>query len=125
MSDAVRDEDVMILGCTYAIDIESDDHTLDLTAFPYLYVTLEQGTMQKTFSGDRLDIWPSKYELTVTLTQEESLSFKPGAVQVQLNWLVSDGKGGFYRDGTDQAPIIFEKQLLRRMLPINTGEVTR
>lgn len=108
----------MILGCTYAIDIELDDPTIDLSASPHVYVTLGQGSLLKTFTGDRLEI--SGHELSVYLTQEETLAFKPGAVQLQVNWLTSDGAGGYYRSATDTAAVIFGKQLLRRVLPTSS-----
>lgn len=112
-------ENDMILGCSYAIDIELDDHDVDLFSASYLYVTMEQGEYKKTFKGDRVEIQPSGYEVTIYLTQAESLAFDPGAVQLQVNWLSRDNSGGYYRCGTNRTAVIFDKQLLRRMLPFS------
>lgn len=107
----------MIPGCTHEIDIELDDHTVDLSEATNVYVTIAQGSTSQTFTDERVEIAASGYELTVGLTQEESLQFRRGNAEVQVNWLVSDGGSGYYRNATEVVAVQWSKQLLREVLP--------
>lgn len=107
----------MIPGCTHELDIELDDHTVDLSQASNVYVTLAQGSTSKTFTGERVVVAASGYELTVGMTQEETLAFRRGNAKGQVNWLVSDGNDGYSRAATEPFPIMWSEQLLREVLP--------
>lgn len=107
----------MIPGCTHELDIELDDHTVDLSQASNVYVTIAQGSTSKTFTGERVVVAASGYELTVGMTQEETLQFRRGNAEVQVNWLVSDGNDGYSRAATDVVSVMWGKQLLREVLP--------
>ena len=64
--------------------------------------------VKMTKTGDDLVI--NANTITVTLSQEETLSFKPGAVQIQVNWTYQDG-GETKRAASDVASIIFKANL--------------
>ena len=113
--------EVLTLGCTYILDIELDDHSVDLFTAPFIYVTLTQGTLQKTFTTDHIELH-SRYELSILLSQENSLAFSPGVVKIQVNWLEQHG-ADYYRRSTDIAAFVLDKQLFRRTLPLSS-EVT-
>ena len=61
-----------------------------------------------TKTGDELVV--SANTITLTLTQEETLSFKPGAVQIQVNWTYQEG-GMVKRAASDVASIVFKANL--------------
>ena len=107
----------MIPGCTHVLDIEIDDHSVDLLDATNVYVTLAQGSTLLTFTGEQIDIGASGYELSVGFTQEQSLQFRKGNAELQINWLMSDGDTGFYRYATDVIAVKWDKQLLRQVLP--------
>lgn len=108
----------MIPGCTHALDIELDDHEIDLHEATNVYVTIAQGSnTSQTYTAERVEIGETGYELTVYLTQEESLAFHRGNAEVQVNWLVSDGGSSYSRAATDVVSIMWGKQLLREVLP--------
>lgn len=73
-----------------------------------VYVTFADAAGKMTKTGDELVI--SANTITVTLSQEETLSFKPGAVQIQVNWTYQDG-GETKRAASDVASIIFKANL--------------
>ena len=107
----------MIPGCTHVLDIEIDDHSVDLSDATNVYVTLAQGSTLLTFTGEQIDIGSSGYELSVGFTQEQSLQFRKGNAELQVNWLVSDGGSGYFRSATNVVAIQWSKQLLREVLP--------
>ena len=113
--------DVLVLGGTYYLEVELDDPSIDLSTAPFIYVTMKQGIVQKTFTGDQIDL-RSGNELVVFLSQADALAFKPGAVQLQVNWLVNEirrgSTDGYLRRSSDIASFVFDKQLLRRTLPL-------
>ena len=106
----------MIPGCTHAIDLELDDHTIDLSAYD-VYVTIRQGSLAIELSGERVDV--SGYNATVYLTQEESLRLRDGAnIVIQMNWISTDAiTGNISRAASDPAIVPVGVQLLRRLLP--------
>lgn len=107
----------MIPGCTHTLDIEIDDHSVDLSTATNVYVTIAQGATSQTFTDEQIDIGSSGYELSVGFTQEQSLIFRRGSADMQVNWLVSDGGSGYYRNATEVVTIQWSKQLLKEVLP--------
>lgn len=70
-----------------------DDCGIDLTAVGEVYVTFEQQRTKLTKTGAELaDIQATK--VYVELTQEESILFNQGVIDVQLNWTYSSGRRG-------------------------------
>ena len=107
----------MIPGCTHAVDLALDDHTIDLNQASNVYVTLKQGGTVITISDAALEI--DGYRVTAYMTQENSLKLKDkAAVQVQVNWLYIDQENNTTsRCATELATIPVGEQLLRRVLP--------
>lgn len=64
--------------------------TVDISLASQVYVTFckMNGDLIYTKTGDDLNIAENSVE--VYLTQEETLKFPNGSVQVQLNWIYSD-----------------------------------
>ena len=113
----------MIPGCTHAIGIELLDHTINLFDASNIYVTISQGKQLKTFLYDRIEIGPGAYNITIYLTQEESLAFKPGPAQLQVNWL-EEHETYYERFASDVVTISWSRQLLMRLLPLREEDTT-
>ena len=64
--------------------------TVDLSLAAKVYATFKQDTKKLTKTGD--DITVGSHTVDVFLSQEETLSFYGGDVEVQLNWTYDDGK---------------------------------
>lgn len=81
----------------YILTIEGYD-LMDKT----VYVTFAQGSNKLTKTGDDLEITTTTTvvdgtevvtsAIALTLTQQETLFFKTGAVHIQVKWIDSDGK---------------------------------
>lgn len=58
-----------------------------------LYVTLEQGALELTKSGNDVLVTPTETGSTVAifLTQEETLMFTKGTAKIQIRWIDSSG----------------------------------
>ncbi len=106
----------MIPGCTHALDIEFDDHTVDLATAVNVFVSVRQGSLQIDLSTERVEVDETGYKLTVYLTQEETLRFKSGTASLQVNWTFRDGLQNLCRDASDVATVTWGEQLLRRVL---------
>lgn len=86
---------------------------LDLTTVLDVYVTIRQGQVSITKTGEDLDV--AKAAVSYCLTQQESLRFKDGAAEAQINWTYMDN-GGKKRAATKWLPIQIDKQLLERVI---------
>ena len=82
---------------------------VDLTQADSVYVTFAQGRTVITKTGDDLTV--SATAIEVALSQEETLRFYSGHVQIQANWIVSG-----LRFATDIAQYAFTRQLLQEVL---------
>ena len=87
----------MIRGTTPTFTLSLQDQTVDLTQALNVYATFEQTRKNScppvfkiTKTGDALEI--SEHSVDVYFTQEESLQFVPGTIQIQLNWTYSEGE---------------------------------
>lgn len=77
-------------GTTPTITLTCDD--LDFTQMKSIYITLaQQMGWKKTVRENDLNLEISEHELKVYLTQEDTLRFHNGVVQVQVRALTSDG----------------------------------
>lgn len=97
-------------GTTPTFTLSFDDEGLDLTRARNVYATFEQGGTQITKTGEDLVIGAKTVE--VYMTQEETLSFKAGSVDVQVNWTSAGGK----RASSDIKAIRLTKQLLDEVI---------
>lgn len=106
----------MIPGCTHAIDLELDDHTIDLGEANSVYVSIVQGTISLVVPSNNLVI--DGYRLSAYLTQEQSLRFQNNKeAKVQVNWIITNAMGQASRGAAGPAIIPVGEQLLRRVLP--------
>ena len=78
----------MIQGTTPTFILTLPD-TVDLTTVHNMYFSLEQGTTKLRKTGDELLI--NGQEISVYLTQAETLKFSTGRANLQLNWTYPDG----------------------------------
>ena len=81
---------------------------IDLTTQEAVYFTINQA--QNTITKE---VTPTDAKtVEVTLTQEETWSFKDGSAEIQLNWIDADGKRG----ATYVQTVRVDKQLLNEVL---------
>ena len=105
----------MVPGCTHALDLELDDHTIDLGEADNVYVSIVQGPTSLVLSGS--NVVTDVYRLTVYPTQEQSLRFRGGSeAKIQVNWTYGGGRSGTSRMATEAATIKVDEQLLGRVL---------
>ena len=84
--------------------------TVDLTQATSVYVTFSYGRRTLTKSGDDLEV--AAHQISVFLSQTETLSFPIGNVEIQVNWMV-----GNLRYASDIAQYNITRQLLDKVLP--------
>lgn len=63
--------------------------TVDLSGIQSMFFNLEQGTTRLRKTGNELTI--NGNEVSVYLTQEDTLKFNKGQASLQLNWTYPDG----------------------------------
>lgn len=97
---------------------------IDLTDANHVYVTLRENDSPEILPNGRLLVKPNpvkytktgeeltvdKNVITLELTQEETLSIRPGRLDIQVNWTYLDGSNT-KRVCTDIASIIFKTNL--------------
>lgn len=79
----------MVRGTTPIFKLTLDDTTVDLTEAANVYVSFNQPKYSIVKTGEDLDI--SEHEVDVRLSQVETLGFSTGTINVQVNWVYSDG----------------------------------
>lgn len=84
--------------------------TVDLTAANNVYATFRQGANVITKSGGNLSV--SEHTVDVYLSQDETLSFTVGEVEIQLNWTFAGGQ----RAASTIETITLDENLLRRVV---------
>ena len=72
---------------TFRLSIDSD---IDLTEMDNVYATFQQGEYLVTKTGEDIEVLPQ--EVDVYFSQEETLMFNKGTVDIQLNWTFENGK---------------------------------
>ena len=80
----------MVRGTTPTFRATFTDETLDLTNTNNVYVTFKQGENLITKSGEALEV--AEKQVDVFLSQEETLRFKEGYAEMQVNWTYEQGK---------------------------------
>ena len=79
----------VVRGTTPTFTLTFPD-TVDLTAANKVYVTFTSGNSIITKTDEDLEI--TEHEIAVYLTQEETLSFATGTVEIQVNWMVGENR---------------------------------
>jgi hypothetical protein len=100
----------MIRGTTPTFQLKINDETVDLTNSDNVYVTFAYMGWSLTKTGEDIDV--SAQQVDVYLSQEETLSFPKGNIDVQINWTFDDGK----RACTTIATVKVTKNLIERVL---------
>ena len=103
----------MIIGTTPTFTLKlKKSCDVDLFLVNNIYVTLKQGAVALTKTGNDLTIIDSK-TIRFTLTQAESLGFAiDKIVELQVNWIYANNK----RAASKVISINLEKQLLKQDL---------
>lgn len=100
----------MIRGTTPTFELKINDETVDLTGADNVYVTFATNGWSITKTGADLDVFAQQVD--VYLSQEETLAFPKGDVDVQINWTFDDGK----RACTTIASVKVTRNLIERVL---------
>ena len=89
----------------------------DLTPADHVYVTIQQGPVTLTLTGDELEI--SQNVISCFLTQDKSMQLiEQQKAKLQVNWTYApDSSGIVKRAATRVKEIVIGEQLLRRVLP--------
>ena len=97
-------------GTTPTLTLTFTEESLDLTQAENVYVTFttEHATLTKT--GEDLEV--AAKQIDVYLSQQETLSFPAGQIQIQANWTYAGGDRG----ASDVALFEFTPQLLNSVL---------
>ena len=95
---------------TPTFTLKFTEEELDLTTANNVYATFEQDDVNFTKTGTDLVI--AEKQVDVYLSQEETLKFKVGVVDIQLNWTMSNGR----RASSDVKQVAITKQLLRQVV---------
>ena len=106
----------MIPGCTSSIDVELDDHSVNLNNANTILVTINQNGTVSEFTGDRVEVEANGYSFTLYLDQADTLRFRFGPATAQVNWTIPDGSGGLYRLATDPFVIQLGQQFYRKVM---------
>lgn len=100
----------MIRGTTPTFKLRLKDTSIDLAKADNIYVSFSQKSVRLMKSGEDLEV--NGNEVDVYLTQEESLKFVDGEVEIQINWTYDDGS----RACTNIVTINVSKNLIGRVL---------
>lgn len=79
----------MIRGTTPTFQLKITDDSVDLTQALNVYATFKQLGFQIDKSGEDIEVYEKQVD--VFLSQEETLQFGDGNLEVQLNWTYGDG----------------------------------
>lgn len=79
----------MIRATTPTFELKITDNSVDLTQASNVYATFNQLNRTLTKTGEALTI--QARQVDVYFTQEESLGFTAGTIEIQLNWTYADG----------------------------------
>lgn len=86
--------------------------SLDLTAAKAVYVTFAQGSKLLTKKSGDPGLEIEAHTVRVQMTQQETLDFAVGPVEIQLRWLMPDGTA----DGTEVAKVYNKGVLLPEVI---------
>ncbi len=97
-------------GSTQTFTVTLADESVDLTQQSHVYAAVKQGNTTVKKQDDALTV--TSNGVSFWLTQEESLKFQQGDVEVQINWTYDNGKRG----QTKIATVPFDRTLLPEVL---------
>ena len=80
----------MIRGTTPTFILKISDASVDLTKVTNIYASFSQNNVKIVKTGEDLVVAPQ--EVDVYLTQEETLRFVAGTLNIQLNWTYQGGQ---------------------------------
>lgn len=104
----------MIRGTTPDIKIViRNPGELDLAQAEEVYVTIRQGGKSVTKTGEEVAVETAA--AAIWLTQDESLQFREGDAEAQINWIYQ-GTNGRKRAATKWTAISIDRQLLERVV---------
>lgn len=103
----------MTQGTTPTLTVHLTEPAPDLTAQKRVSLTLAQGDQALTVKSPDPRLEVAERSVRLTLTQEETLRFAPGAVQLQLRWLEHSGGAGASRIGVVMNRGLLRKEVLR------------
>lgn len=86
---------------------------LDLRNALEVFVTIRQGQVTLTKTGENIEV--EKASVSYCLTQTESLRFQEGKAEAQINWIYTDNEGR-KRAATKWLTIMIDRQLLERVI---------
>ena len=98
-------------GSTSATTLTVPD-SLDLTAAKAIYVTFAQGSKLLTKKSGDPGLEIEAHVCRVRMTQQETLDFSVGLVEIQLRWLMPDGTA----DATEVAKVYNKGVLLSEVI---------
>lgn len=84
---------------------------IDLTQAQNVYFTITQGAVSVTKTGEDVEVIDA-HTAEVSLTQEDTLKFRKGEGEMQLNWTYPNSA----RTGTAKDGVIIYDNLLKRVL---------
>ena len=103
----------MTQGTTPTLTVRLTDPAPDLRIQKQVSLTLAQGGLTLTVKPPDPRLEVAEKSVRLTLTQEETLRFAPGAVQLQLRWLDHSGGAGASRIGVVMNRGLLRKEVLR------------
>ena len=99
-------------GVTPTIVLTFADPALDLTTADHVYVTFRNVQGGKDITKSDEDLTVSAKQISVFLSQSDTLSFTKGAVAIQANWTYASGA----RAASTIVNYTFGDQLLNRVV---------
>ena len=81
----------MIRGTTPTFRLTINDDSVDLTQAEHVYVTFKQGC-GISLSNTGSDVEVQAKQVDVYLAQKETLLFRTGQLDIQLNWTYDQGQ---------------------------------
>ena len=105
----VREVIIMVQGTTptFILTLPSD---VDLSDATNIYFTVTQRNTSVTKHGSEIQL--DGNQVSIFMTQAETLQFSEGSCEVQLNWVYANGE----RAATKPVTIKVEKNLLKRVI---------
>ena len=100
----------IVRGTTPTFTLTFTEESLDLTTAVNVYVTIDQ--RGKSITKTEEDLTVSAKQIEVYLSQEETLSFSAGSIEIQANWTTSGGG----RCASEVATYTLTKQLLSKVI---------
>lgn len=101
----------IIRGTTPTFILKINDPTVDFTLAENVYASFTQGKhVSITKTGESLDI--QAHQVGVYLSQEETLKFVEGLIEIQLNWTYDNAA----RAATKIASVEIGKNLIGRVI---------